>query len=291
MIKAIVMDMDGTLLDGTNHIRTETKQILIRMQQQGIRLVLASGRNYRRLLPYAKQLHMPEYGGYLIEFNGLCCCDLEKGSREAPGHLEPEQVNELFGYGKNLNCEIWALYDDGIYVYIPDQLYEIKRKLRAERNVSIDYPWTAGPCSWLDDLRDGYPDIHYIQSFEQIPQTIRKVNYLNDAQQTETYYNQVLDDLSEHYSIFRSSIRNIEIVAKDFDKGTMLKHLMVRNGWTADEIMIFGDAENDIPMFPLSHHSYAMGQAVQIVKQAAGHVTLSNDEQGIYEILKNQKSG
>lgn len=291
MLKAIVMDMDGTLLDGTNRIRTETQQILLRMQQQGVRLVLASGRNYRRLLPYAKQLHMPEYGGYLIEFNGLCCYDLEKRNREAPGHLEPEQVDELFSYGKKLDCEIWALYDDGIYVYIPDRLYEIKRKLRIERNVSNDYPWTAGPWSWLDDLRDGYPDIHYRKSFDRIGHTIRKVNYLNDPQQTAMYYQRLLDDLSEHYSIFRSSIRNIEIVAKNFDKGTMLKHLMERNGWTADEIMVFGDADNDIPMFPLSHHSYAMGQADETVKQAADHVTLSNDEQGIYEVLKNQKSG
>jgi len=51
MVKAIIMDMDGTLLDANNTILPETKQKLLDLQKQGVRLILASGRSYTRLLP------------------------------------------------------------------------------------------------------------------------------------------------------------------------------------------------------------------------------------------------
>ena len=46
MLDAIVMDMDGTLLDPNNKILPETKAALIACQKQGTKLVLASGRSY-----------------------------------------------------------------------------------------------------------------------------------------------------------------------------------------------------------------------------------------------------
>lgn len=45
-IKAIVMDMDGTLLNSKDKISQKTKDALIECQKNGIKIVLASGRNY-----------------------------------------------------------------------------------------------------------------------------------------------------------------------------------------------------------------------------------------------------
>ena len=44
MIKAIAMDMDGTLLNSNDEIMPKTKQALIALEKQGVRLVLSSGR-------------------------------------------------------------------------------------------------------------------------------------------------------------------------------------------------------------------------------------------------------
>lgn len=66
MIKAIVMDMDGTLLNSKNQISEKTRQVLLEAQQQGITLILASGRSYTRLLKYARELEMDRYGGWLL---------------------------------------------------------------------------------------------------------------------------------------------------------------------------------------------------------------------------------
>lgn len=81
MLDAIVMDMDGTLLDPNNKILPETKAALIACQKQGTKLVLASGRSYTRLLSYAKELEMDVYGGYLLEVDGIAYYDVQKDER------------------------------------------------------------------------------------------------------------------------------------------------------------------------------------------------------------------
>ena len=48
-IKAIVMDMDGTLLNSKDKISPKTRDILIECQKNGIKVVLASGKNYGRI--------------------------------------------------------------------------------------------------------------------------------------------------------------------------------------------------------------------------------------------------
>lgn len=71
MIKAIAMDMDGTLLDSHDSILPETKEALLELENCGVSIILASGRSYTRLMPYAKELKLDLHNGYLIEVDGL----------------------------------------------------------------------------------------------------------------------------------------------------------------------------------------------------------------------------
>ena len=57
-MKWIALDMDGTLLDGEDRILPRTKECLIECQKRGVRVILASGRSYTRLMPYARQLEL-----------------------------------------------------------------------------------------------------------------------------------------------------------------------------------------------------------------------------------------
>ena len=69
-IKMIVCDMDGTLLNSDGEISKKTRNILLKLQEKGIKVVLASGRGYFRLIKYAKELKLDEFEGYLIDENG-----------------------------------------------------------------------------------------------------------------------------------------------------------------------------------------------------------------------------
>ena len=114
MIQMIVMDMDGTLLTSDNRISSRTKELLLRVQKQGVRLVLASGRSYCKLMEYAEELHMDAYGGYLLEVNGLILYDLASGKRHIRKQMGRSEMEELFTYFRQWDVEIMAQFDDGL---------------------------------------------------------------------------------------------------------------------------------------------------------------------------------
>ena len=79
MSKAILLDIDGTLLNSKKELTPRTKDALLKAQAQGCRLVLASGRPVNGLAGLAKDLKMDEYGGLLVAFNGGMVLDAKTG--------------------------------------------------------------------------------------------------------------------------------------------------------------------------------------------------------------------
>ena len=61
--KLLVLDLDGTLTNAKKEITPRNREALIRVQQQGVKLILASGRPTFGIAPLADVLHMKEYGG------------------------------------------------------------------------------------------------------------------------------------------------------------------------------------------------------------------------------------
>lgn len=76
-IKLIVMDVDCILINSKNIIIDKTKQDLTKVQEDGILLVLASGRPTSVLMDLAKGLKMDENNGLLVSFNGFKVIDCE----------------------------------------------------------------------------------------------------------------------------------------------------------------------------------------------------------------------
>ena len=68
--KLIVLDLDGTLTNSKKVITARNREALIRVQEQGIRLVLASGRPTYGIVPLANELRMNEFGGFILSYNG-----------------------------------------------------------------------------------------------------------------------------------------------------------------------------------------------------------------------------
>ena len=122
MIKAIVMDMDGTLLYSNNKILPETKKALIDLEKKGVSRILASGRSYTRLLPYAKELEMDKYHGYLLEVDGIAIYDVHEDKRSVLKRMEPQEIEEIFTYLMGLDCESMACFDDGLFDYFNENI-------------------------------------------------------------------------------------------------------------------------------------------------------------------------
>lgn len=284
MIKAIVMDMDGTLLDPSNKIMPKTKSALIQLQKKGIQLILASGRSYTRLMPYATELTMDKHRGWLLEVDGVAVYDLSKMERTILRRMTMEEVQMVFSDLIHRNCESMACFDDGVYDYFPDEIRQIKKNIRIKENLPEDFPWTGGPWGWLADMRDGYPNIHYITHVSEISPPINKIQLMQEEQEIQFLY-QALTEKFLDFNVFRTAPRQLEILPKGVSKGETLEKIMEREGWTKDEVLAFGDGENDVSLFDVVENSFAMGQAKAYVKERAKHVTASNNQEGIWQAL------
>lgn len=286
MIKVIAMDMDGTLLSRENKILPQTKAKLMELQKQGIRLVLASGRSYCKLMDYAKELQMEKYGGFLLEVNGLALYDLQHQKRYVRSQMEQAHVAELFAYFKQWDVEFIAQFDDGMFDYNPPAVMQEKQRYRDAHQLPQDFPWTGGAFDLLVDHRKGYPKLTYIQDAQDIHQPINKVSVTHHEELMAVVSEQAKQDLAGRYWVGMTSPKWLEIMLPGITKGSGLHWLSELLHIELSDIMAFGDGENDIDMLQEAGIGIAMGNAMDIVKQAADVVTGGNDEEGIAQALQ-----
>ena len=90
----IVLDLDGTLTNKDKVITPKTKEALMKMQKQGKKVVLASGRPTYGVMPLAAELELERYGGYILSFNGGIIFDCQ--TKEVIFHRQlPVESNQI----------------------------------------------------------------------------------------------------------------------------------------------------------------------------------------------------
>ena len=70
MYKMIALDLDGTLNNDEKKITEKTREALLSVQQHGVTVVLASGRQAPGLAREAQALDLKDYHGLLLSYNG-----------------------------------------------------------------------------------------------------------------------------------------------------------------------------------------------------------------------------
>ena len=80
----------------------------------------------------------------------------------------------------------------------------------------------------------------------------------------------------------------LEILNEGVNKGGAVRELLKQYGISADEAMAFGDQWNDLEMLKSVKYGYLMGNATDELKKEfpKDRITLTNDEDGIYEVIK-----
>ena len=87
------------------------------------------------------------------------------------------------------------------------------------------------------------------------------------------------------FNIVKSAPYFLEFNPLEANKGDSLRNLAEVLAIKQEEIMAFGDQENDLPMIEWAGMGVAMGNAVLSVKEAANYVTATNDEEGICQAV------
>lgn len=284
-IRWIVMDMDGTLLNSQDEITDRTRRALIECERLGIRLILASGRSYVRMQPFARELMMEEYNGAFIEVNGLVLNCLTEGKRTVFAQLEKKDMEELVPFLREQEIEIQFYQDETLRYWIPECRREIKLRERSEKGYPDTHPLAADLWSWVTSNKNNYPNLVEIHSMEELPEHLNKMNCTDTPDKMEHVFRLLKQRFSDRYEIVRTAPRIVEIQPQGISKGKTLRKYMGQEKILPEEVMAFGDGENDVDMFRQVSYGIAMGNAKDYVKKYAFDVTSDHDRDGIAEAL------
>ncbi len=260
--KIIALDLDGTLTNSKKVITVETQKTLIDFQENGGKVILASGRPTQGILLHAKQLRLKEYGGYILAYNGGCVIDCKTDDILFQSTMPLEYIPEI--------CEIIKDYHVGINTYEGDKIivgHELNQYTKLEAKIN------SMKIKFVDNFQE-YVNFDVNKCLLQgEPEEILKLEKI----------------LSEKYEgklgIFKSEPFFLEIVPKGIDKAMSIDRLLHMIGIKTEECIACGDGFNDISMIKYAGLGVAMSNAAEPVKNAADCITRSNDEDGIVYIL------
>ena len=115
-LKAIVLDIDGTLLNDQKVITPRTRESLLRAQEAGVKLVLASGRPLPAMLKFSKELKMEHYHGLLLSNNGACVTDCATDEMLFSQSISEEIGSALLTHLEQFEVKPMIAHKDYMYV-------------------------------------------------------------------------------------------------------------------------------------------------------------------------------
>lgn len=274
-IKMIAMDLDGTLLRGDKTIDPETMRQLMRAQEQGIILTLASGRDKNGTTFVYEPLQMEKGNHYLALVNGQMIYSFARKEYELDEVLDNEDAQRILQIVKQYDVEAIFCCGYDFYDYISKRQKMKKHLARVVHGKPMDYGLAQG---------SGERNFITIKDKSDFTQDINKVVLVH----TERYFRRHLEEIRtrlKDYDLLEVGPQWIEIMPKNVNKASALEHIAKENGFTLNEVIAFGDAENDIEMIRRCGYGIAMGNAMEQVKQVAYAVTDTNEQQGIAKAL------
>lgn len=257
--KLLVFDVDGTLLNDEREISKRTLAALLKVQQMGVRIVLASGRPTYGLMPLAKTLELGNYGGFVLSYNGCQIIKAQNGEILFERRINPEMLPYLEKKARKNGFAIFTYHDDTLITDSPDNEY-IKNeallnnlKIIKEDEFSTAIDFAPCKCMLVSDKEKALIGLE--QHWE------KRLAGTLDAFRSEPYF--------------------LEVVPCGVNKANTLGALLEHLGVTREEVIAVGDGVCDVTMLQLAGMGVAMGHSQDSVKVCADYVTASNEEDGV----------
>ncbi len=277
-IKLIVTDLDGTFLN-SNHVTIPQENIeaFRKAHDMGIKVAVASGRT-KILTDYIVE-QLP-FLDYLITSNGAVTYDLKTGKEVCSTLVSAEQSVEIFNILNEYNL-LYEIYFDGD-CYMNGKSYSMFN----EQNVAPHI------YALLKDFIKEVPDLSVLIGNKGM----EKLNILSLSARERTEIEEKisrLDEFSFASSFPKDECRNgnLEITHNNSNKGYAVKSLAESLGIKRENIMCFGDGENDCTMLEFADYSFAMKNGSDYAKNTAKFIADSNDNGGVSKAIKQYVFG
>ena len=267
-IKIVATDMDGTLLDPRGQLDLpRLEKILDKLDHRGVRFVIATGNEVHRM----RQLlgHLAERV-VLVVANGARI--FENNELLQAQTWDDAMVDRALAYFKGRECQdqfvVTAM--NGGFVKEGTVFTELDKFMTPEMIEKL-YQRMNFVDEFDPNLFGGVLKMSMVVGEERLDSVLQEVNDLFDGR---------VRAVSSGYGC-------IDILQDGIHKAWGLVELLKRWNLKPEQIMAFGDSENDIEMLELAGISYTMENAEEAVKRVATKVAPANSQAGVYKVLEN----
>lgn len=266
--RMIGVDLDGTLLKSDKELAPYTREILRRAIEQGILVMPSTG---RPLTGVPKDLL--EFPGikYAVTANGARVIDIATGKPMVEELLPHDIASKLL--------DVFERYDSFREIYFDGVGYASKEAL-ANISKYLELPPMA---NYIASTRVAVDDVRV--KFEEEGRPVDKIQALFTSVEDRDAARAEIQDIPG-IEITGALPMNLEINAEGVNKGKAMIELGKVLGIPKEEIMAFGDGDNDLKMLKEVGVGVAMENAIEPVKEAADYITLTNDEEGVARFIE-----
>lgn len=258
MIKMIVSDMDGTLLNSKKELPEDFIDLYRQMDEAGIRFVAASGRQFFTLRE-----------GF-SHFNNNIIFVAENGGIVNWG--------DKFLVTKILNREEVVGLIKAIRSFDGANIVLCGRNSAYVENTNSEF---------LEEAGKYYFKNKHVNDLLEVEDEILKIAVC-DFKNLSSVVLPGLKKFDDDFQMSSSSSIWVDIMPKGVNKGEAIGFLQEELSVKPEETMVFGDFLNDIEMLQKAHYSYSMANAHPDVKALARFSTDSNDENGVMKVVKEK---
>lgn len=257
----LVVDMDDTLLTDNHEISNENKEMLLRAQEMGVYVVLASGRPTSAMIEFAKELQCDVNNSFMISFNGSVITDLKEDKILFEHSLTKEQIHSLYDFSQQNNTHIITYIDGQIISERHSEYIDIEKnitglKLNIVSSFKDTVTTSAVKCILLEEPK-------YLKS-------------------VETVLKAAMPDLS----ICMSKPFFLEAAPNGIDKGASIKILAEKLNIHQSEIIAVGNAGNDLTMVQFAGLGVWVDNVDPELRHFADVIVASNNNHGVAEVVR-----
>ncbi len=258
MIKLIMSDMDGTLLDENGCLPKEFGDVLRQLRERHVVFAPASGRQYFALRhqfePWADELLFFAENGTFVNYH-----DVELFSSP----MESGVVRQVL----TAACEI-----PGVYPVVC-----------GKRGAYV----TSRNDAFFAEMEKYYTHYEMVQDFADVQDEVIKISLCDarNADAEHTIY-PVMRPFDGRLQVAVSGGYWVDIMNFGINKGIAIQQVQKLLGIAPKECAAFGDYLNDLEMMSSVYYSYAMENAHPKIKEVANFLAPSNKEHGVMRMIQ-----
>lgn len=263
MYKLVAIDLDGTLLRDDKTFSKYTIDIISKVCKKGVHIAIASGRPFPVVKNIIQDLGISDFDECCITLNGASIQKTNSGEVLYASSITGFDIREIYSLLTNTNCFMHA--------------FSLSRGLLVNKYndySAIEHFGGLIKSNEFDFFLTPYDEFFF------------KAVVVGEKDQIDLIEKNIPKDFMNKYSIIRTLDNLLEFLKLGTHKGLGIDVLAKYYNISRDEIIAFGDEQNDFEMLSSVGMPIAMGNASDRIKSLCKYTTDTNNNDGVAKALK-----